>query len=322
MHDLTPSIDILLDSASDNGRLTDACSIIYQRLKSATPEASLASTLIDREVRLPAGIALSPGLAATCLLDEQRTAKFLRGTAAAINALARRFHGQTIEVVYAGTGPFAPLALLLVPSLGSLPVRFTLIDINQQSCDSVRSLFEHFDLMALVSRIICTDATTYRHPSPIHLAVSETMQRSLAREPFVEIMRNLRTQLATGGALVPESVTIDLAVIDAEQEQSRWRGEKVRTHPRTIARLLEITSAPEQASSAGTLVSPGSFDQRSEWLALFTRIAVYGEHILEPYESGLTTPQVLWELSSATGRPLNFRYETGAEPGMRWTSSS
>jgi hypothetical protein len=85
--------------------------------------------LTGESTQLPSGLALAPHLAALCVLDEQRTAAFQRGVALAIEAARARFPGETVEVVYAGTGPFAPhvpLGRVLDTSLALDPVRITI----------------------------------------------------------------------------------------------------------------------------------------------------------------------------------------------------
>lgn len=141
--------------------------------------------------QLPSGLALAPDLAAQCVLDVKRTATFLRGTANAIAAARERFPGDAIEVVYAGTGPLAPFVVPLLPMSG---VRFTLIDVDARSLRMLRVLL---DRLGLQVDLVHADATEYRHPTAMHVVVSETMQRSLAVEPFVAIAR---VRLGTHGS--------------------------------------------------------------------------------------------------------------------------
>lgn len=67
------------------------------------------------ETRLVQGRALSGLDAANCLLDFQRTARFLRAVDSALHAAVARWPGQIIRVLYACCGPWAPMLLLLAP---------------------------------------------------------------------------------------------------------------------------------------------------------------------------------------------------------------
>ena len=170
----------LLDRASTADELTAACAALYETWRNATPAARLAAEVTD-DLRLEHGLALSPRSAAQCLLDAPRTAVFLRGTLAAISEAMRRFPEEPLEIVYAGTGPFATLALPLFDRLEPRRVRFTLIDVDERSTESVHSLVEHFGFGDHVKAIIHADATKYRHDAPVHVVVTETMQRALSR---------------------------------------------------------------------------------------------------------------------------------------------
>jgi hypothetical protein len=299
---------LLLNAASTAEELAAACAALYGTWRNATPAARLAADATDDDLRLDSGLALSPRLAAQCLLDAPRTAAFLRGTLAAIGEAMRRFPEEPIEVVYAGTGPFATLTLPLFDRLEPRRVRFTLIDIDERSTESVHSLVDHFGFGDYVKAIIHADAAKYRHDAPVHVVVTETMQRALSREPFVAIVRNLAPQLAEGGLLVPGRVTLDLMLLDAKGEQARWNGESAEhtaEHVATIDLDRETLVTMPRA--------PG------KWPALFTTIDVFAEETLLPYVSGLTAPEILWELVPLTHElRLAFHYETGAEPRVVW----
>lgn len=297
-------MDVLLEPASTPAQLTAACAALYETWRNAAPAARQAADVPEDDLRLASGLALSPRLAAQCLLDAPRTAAFLRGTLAAISEALRRFPEAPIEVVYAGTGPFATLVLPLFERLDPRRVRFTLLDVDERSIESVRSLVEAFGFRAYVKAIVRADATAYRHDAPVHVVVTETMQRALSREPFVAIVRNLAPQLIEGGLLVPERVALDLVLLDANEEQARWNGASAE-HLATIDTERETHATLPRAPE--------------KWPALFTTIHVFGDHKLLPYESGLTAPEILWELVPLTHElPLAFHYETCAEPGVRW----
>jgi len=288
---LTPfhdDVDVLLHRASSDAELNAACAAIHALLREATPVAREAEEA-EGDRQLAEGLAISPHVAGRCLLDGRRTAAFVRGVLGATGSFDR-----ATEVVYAGTGPFAPLALLLMDRVDLARVHFTLIDADERSAESVRSLLAHFGFEG--PRVVCADATEYVHPRPIDVLVSETMQLALKREPFVAILRNLEPQLADGGMVVPERVTVDLMLIDA------GLGPVAHVATLDVARetVVHVPPAPDCR------------------LALFTTIRVFGEDVLLPNESGLTGPEILWQFSPGTrGITLACRYETGASPGFR-----
>jgi hypothetical protein len=216
---------ILLDPKADTTVVDGACAALYDLFVSAASATADAVLNSASSRRLTTGLALSPALAAQCLLDGPRTAAFVRGSLRAIQEAERRFAPSVVEVLYAGTGPFAPLAFLLMPFLNPANVRFTLLDVNEASARSVEALVGELGGSEYVRDVVCGDATAYRHPAQLHVVISETMQRSLREEPFVAILRNLRPQLAAGALVVPERVTIELALLHAASQQRRWRGE-------------------------------------------------------------------------------------------------
>lgn len=313
---------ILLDPTAETTVVNAACAALYDlfvRAATATADAAQSTTPSQR---LTAGLALSPALAAQCLLDGPRTAAFVRGSLRAIQEAERRFAPSVVEVLYAGTGPFAPLAFLLMPFLGPTKVRFTLLDVNKASTRSVAALIGVLGGSEYVREVVCGDATTYRHPTPLHVVISETMQRTLYEEPFVAILRNLRPQLATGGLVVPERVTIDLALLDAESQQCRWRGEPgpVEMEDRGIVFQVEAEGEfPSLVGAPTTLKVRHNASGGAQWLALATRIRVHGEEVLEPYASGLTIPEILWPLSPLTrDTTIEFSYDAGPHPQVLW----
>ena len=92
----------LLNRSAGAVALEDAAEQLYEMLASAAPVYFL-----EDDTALPSGKALSPFLAAQCVRDFMRTAVFLRGVE---QVLRER---RPAECVYAGTGPFATMHMLL-----------------------------------------------------------------------------------------------------------------------------------------------------------------------------------------------------------------
>ena len=269
---------VLLDSSSSLEALTEAAEALYATLANGRP-------LDGDSIALPDGLAISPADAASCTKDPIRTAILLRAVNAALLDALERF--GTIDVVYAGTGPLAPLVIPLLPRFENAPVHFTFIDVHEASVASARTLARGAGIDFVVA-----DATTYRHPRPIHVAITETMQRALTREPQVAIVRNLAEQLVAGGILVPESIRVDLVIGDFVHPLLDLRADDTSL-PAVRVEMPEQTATPLYR----------------------TTIVGYGEHVIEPYQSGLTHPEMAWDLAAiAPGTWVEFRYETGTHP--------
>src|SRR4051794_22221818 len=120
-------VGLLLDERSSREALDRAAAELYEIFSAISAPSNSADSA------LPSGTALSPAAAATCTRDGLRTAIFARGLRDAVAEASRRFAGEMIEVIYAGTGPFAVLAVPLMTILSPSDVRFTLIDCHEES---------------------------------------------------------------------------------------------------------------------------------------------------------------------------------------------
>ncbi|HSJ10123.1 MAG TPA: hypothetical protein VK928_09415 [Longimicrobiales bacterium] len=279
---------------------------------------------------LPSGIALAALDAAACVTDWPRTSTFMAGTVAAVHAARARFPDRRIEVVYAGCGPFALLVLPLVVRFTSAEVGFTLVDVHTRSLELARTLFAALDIEDYVIDRVHADATTYVHPRPhgFHVLVSETMRNALASEPQVAITLNLAGQLAPGGFLVPERITIGAYLDDLDERELFLTGDLSPAPERgrragitelgTIFELHAHTPPPVDGAFPNVTVCVP--DGTPRYLVLSTRIETFRGIHLDDYASGLTYPSVLRTLGRvAAGSVLDIRYVPGQEPGFRYT---
>jgi len=310
----------LLDVAASQEELTQTCADLHAWFVQTVPLQVLA----DVPMQLPGGLALAPGAAAQCIFDTLRTVRFVRGVALALDEARRRFPHEAIEVVYAGSGPYAPLLLPLLSLRPLHDVRLTLLDCHQPAIDSLHVLLARLGLESAVQVVHC-DAACYTHERPIHLVVTETLQRALAREPFLPIVRNLRGQLAPSGLLVPERVTVGAALVDAAAEQRSWIDPAQPRQHEYLGLVFEVTLAGEHPlvdasgrSQAVSITLPDWHSDGERWLALITRIDVFGDQFLGDNESGLTVPEILWPLAPVrTGDVIRFQYVLDSNPGVR-----
>ncbi len=230
----------------------------------------------------------------------------LRGARDAIGHLRARFPDETLEVVYAGTGPLAPLVLPLLASDALANARVTFIDINEASIRSVQRLVLRFADGGDHAFVVC-DATEYRHGRPIHLVITETMQRALSVEPQVAIATNLVGQLERGGVLMPECVRIDLCFDTPGLPEGQ--------HIETVMELSAAAIHKGAVHSLRSVIMP-----RIHGNVFFsTSVRAFGEHSLMPGDSGLTMPAYLWDLGDVQEREaITFWYEIGERPGIRY----
>lgn len=284
--------DVLLDHGAEPSALARAAHEFYDLLSGLT---GISDRTMDREVcapiQLDTGVALAPRDAARSVVDFMRTARILQGLEAAVAQAARLFPAP-VEVLYAGCGPFAPFFLLLAALRGPEVVRFTLLDVHAASLAAAARAVAALGLGASVHAIVEADATRYRHGGPLHVVVSEALERALEREPQVAITLNLAPQLTPGGFLVPERILVEACLADPGREFD-FDGRPAE-RPRTVlGTVIDLSTEGVRRLSAFpqlTLQVPSLAPGSPAELMLRTTIQVFGPVALAEYESGITYP--------------------------------
>ena len=309
---------VLADRDAPKEAWAEAVHDFYQLLLELTSLEVDASSG-GRSLRLGAGVAIAPADAARCVIDPVRTARCLQGLTDAVREAARRF-GPPVEVVYAGCGPFAPFCFLPATLLGPDLARFTLLEVHPGSRAAVGRALEALGMEASVRALLEADATTYQHDGPLHVVVSEALERALGREPQVAIALNLAPQLAPGGILVPERIRIEACLAHAAAEVSQTARGSSKRHVLGTVFDLTLDSArrfAEQGFEEVTLCVPAVEPGGPADLMLGTTITFFGAAQLHEFESGITFPSFRFDLGrlSASGF-LDARYVIGPNPGF------
>ncbi len=283
------------------------------------------------QARLDSGLAISPVLAAMCIREAFRTIAFIRGLAEAIEDV--RCPGTPVRILYAGCGPFALLAVPLMTVFPPEQVQFTLLDIHQECLDGAVSLIQSLGLWAYIDAVVCADATRYEISDECRpdVIVSETMAVCLHNEPQVSVFRHLFRQ-APGAKLVPQSVTVDMCLLDWSKEHVLVSADHVGDIPSperdrlNLGKVFELDShnilswrkVDGEYLPAECIQIPGRVDDRYRPY-LLTNIVVCGENRLQDYDSSLTMPQPLpGRPMFVGGETLQFRYRLGPNPQLEF----
>ncbi len=327
------SITGALLSENHPGKLREAAIDLYALFSGITKISDESSVEVDSSVTfLPNGKAISPKDAARCVLDYARTVKFLRGIYAAIIEAQKRFPGETIEILYAGCGPFATLAAPLATKFAASEIQFTLLDIHQRSLDSAGANFKAFGLATHVREYVQGDAAAYTHPNSPHIIITETMQRALEKEPQAAVTFNLAAQLRKNGIFIPEQILIDACLYDSRSEFTFLPAgadeyalenageERVRFK---LGRILNLNAADEYDTFETVCLPPVTrkipkYADKNLQIMLSTTIKIYDSFVLEEYESAITCPLVLRHFDWTKCRKgVEFTYFFGHEPGFQ-----
>ena len=287
----------------------------------------------QRESLLLDGKALNPYSAATCLLDHARTSAFSRGLHDAIAAARNRFSGERIDVLYAGTGPFAPLALLQTTAFSADEVAFTLLDIHQPALECLAEIISALAVGDYVDCYVQADATAWTPPETktYHVVVAEVMEKALTSEPQVAVTMHLAKFMRAGGFFVPESVELSLCLLDPATEHNSNEEDEVGQADRTVKRERVMVGTPFTLTRANAEkfsmteerhirlqnVQLPSNMRPDHQLSILTRIHTFGEILLDEYDSGLTHPQAINGIAGLKpAMSLVVWYALGKMPGL------
>ena len=266
------------------------------------------------------GRALGLNHAAKCLLDFNRTVKFLKAMVKAIRTKQSEHPGASINVLYAGCGPYAPFVTLVAPLFSAEEVQFDVLDVNEKSIVSAKRLIEGLALTDYVKGYFVADATTFQVPSAekYHILFSETLDALLYRECYVPILFNLLPQLADDIALIPENVLVSLHVLSLPITDPNH----VETMVTDVIDAREAVNAHDGPSIPVQLpdkrVSLGSLDMDNQHSLLFdTRVHVYDDIWLDRSESALSLPLELKFDQPVNEKTLVVTYHMGTSIEMK-----
>lgn len=265
-------------------------------------------------VNTPYGNAIGTFWAARCVREIFRTQRFSRGLYSSILKKIAESK-KPVHVLYAGTGPFATLALPVMMMLKPEDVQFTFLEINQESIDKLKQVIEFFDLAAYVKSIEQCDAASWEiNNKAIDIVISETMNRALITEPQVAIMLNLASQLSKDVIFLPEEIKVSLCKLNRKEGT-----------PESIKELINFNRSFMQTIVQNSANKDWVFPQQNvqitiseeEQLYYLTEIKINEKNTLDFNESSLNLLEKIKTQKKHGALNLNFKYSVVKKPGFR-----
>ncbi|QIL38106.1 hypothetical protein G7074_01720 [Pedobacter sp. HDW13] len=241
-----------------------------------------------------------------------RTQRFVRGLYWAVkDKLAQK--GSPVQVLYAGTGPFATLALPIMSQFSPEEVQFSFLEINQNSYNKLLDVISAFNFQQYVKRIELTDATSYILPDKeVDIVLSETLNKALITEPQVFIMLNLASQLDDQAIYLPEEITVNLCA-KKRNERNFTKLEKLITFNQAEMKRIIGNSGDQQWVFDEIKAELG--DNEIEDLYYATEIKVYKNNFLGYNDSSLNFLEKV-KPDQKDSKTLFFKYTANERPGF------
>lgn len=248
------------------------------------------------------GLALSPKDSTDCLSDIQRTYAFIIGVHSALQDLLNR-NGEVINVIYAGTGAYAPLIIPALNHFKSDRIKVTFIDIHQESIENVTKIIESLELNNNVDELLVEDAANYTPNKNFDLIVSEVMFRALTTEPQVAVTLNLLPFLKKEGVLIPQKIDI-LCSIQSNED---------------IIFSLSKNKIPKFKINQffSKSISVDKVKGKHYNILLKTRIQVFGDVYLNENESSITDVIVIANSRQLKKSNFNLTYQLSNNPAWK-----
>lgn len=274
----------------------------------------------------PNGLAVSPYSAAFCIIDFQRTRKFLLALKTAIEDKLQQNPDKPVVVFYAGTGPFATLVTPLTTMFTPKELQLVLLEINTPSIYYLKNTIASLNIEDYILDIINADATTYRikeHQMP-NILLSETMRPGLIKEPQVSIISNLLVQCNKDTIIIPELITVD-AILKAKRKNEGNNDffiQNLIQFDKKLATLFAKERESIPIFTSGIIINIEQLPApKFTQLAVSTFIKLYKSIYINPYESSLTIPHIISQTTDFIfPQKFNVKYVIGNSPKFEFST--
>lgn len=286
------------------------------------------------DVLLSQGVAINPKLAAQCFTDYLRTHRFMLGTYQCVLQLINQGI-KPVQILYAGTGPFATIVLPLLYLFSEDEISITTIEINNDSYKAANRLIRKLKKEKYFDSTLLTDAITYSPDREFDIIISETMDKALTREPQLAIFSNLINYLSPTGQLIPECIKVDLVASSIylekdvpyycfDDKETRQVNQK---HRQFIDNVISAdrhffetqTLIPNQSLFLKTVKTSQITENLNE-LIFTTELVVFDDVVLLEDDSTLTKKYICYSFTAMDkGKEFDVHYLNNDSPRIALT---
>ena len=315
--------EIILNDNTSPLALLNACNNLFDLFTELT-HLNAEKNANRETINTANGDAIGTIWAAMCLKDTIRTKQFLKGLHGAItDKLAEKKH-LPVRILYAGTGPFATLAIPMMTLFSYEDISFTFLEINNETINHLKATIEALGVENYIENIIQCDASEYQlEETNYDIFLTETMQNSLRKEPQVPIAINFMQQLPSGTIMIPEKIVVKATLNNLGKEADEFSKESYLA-PLLLEELIQfdktfIHNYNKHHSFPFIETSfPETGKDNYHDICLVTEITTYKDNLIQYKESGLTMPEKIADFHSGY-KKIDFQYELGNDPGFRTT---
>lgn len=262
------------------------------------------------------GKAIGTLWAALCTNELYRTQRFCRGLYKAVNDKLKQNANRPVHVIYAGTGPFATLALPVIMQFKPSQLQFTLLEINNESYTILKKLLKTLDIEGYIRRLELCDAITWKVPTgDVDIVLSETMNKALIKEPQINIMLNMAAQLPMA-TFIPQNISVGMAMQNRDGSSTYLTG-LYSFNRETYLKIIAQSAGQQHWLFDNTIVN--FLPATNNNLIYTTDITVYADERLTGTDCSLNLPQKVKPKLPEDATVVQFTYQDGENPGFIYT---
>jgi hypothetical protein len=216
-------VSVILNETKKFGDIKKSIDELYVKYHRITSiDGKPKNNSINHGVALPFGETLSTPLAAGCIFDYVRTTKFLRGIKKGIDKFLTQYPDEAVNILYAGSGPFATLISPLLPLYDKNYIKVDVIEYHQESIDHLNEIISQLKLTEYFGDIFQGDAAEYKNEAnkKYDIIIAECMRHALIIEGQVGITLNLSKYLSNEGVMIPNKIKVNTLLGNVSYEIS------------------------------------------------------------------------------------------------------